>query len=300
MEKISRNRDETAGESRDKAARLEGWLSIVINILLFALKYWAGVVSLSIALIADAWHTLSDSISSVIVLISAKISSKPPDADHPYGHGRAELIASMLIGVLLAIVSVEFVHQAIDKFHNQEAAEYGTIAIIVTLISIILKELLARYSIHFGKKHQLSTLIADGQHHRSDALSSVVVLIGIITGSRFWWMDSVLGILVAIMIGYAAYRIFIESADRLLGKCADEELRTEVMGICDEVAENNNIELHPHHFHVHQYGKHKELTFHVRMPKHWEIGFGHEILIQIENILRDRLRIEVTIHIDPD
>ncbi|MDP8220826.1 MAG: cation diffusion facilitator family transporter [Candidatus Stygibacter frigidus] len=300
MEKLSRNEYEKAGDSRNKAARLEGWLSIVINILLFALKYWAGVVSMSIALIADAWHTLSDSISSVIVLISAKISSKPPDKDHPYGHGRAELIASMLIGVLLAIVSVEFIHQAVDKFHNQETAEYGTIAIVVTLISIILKELLARYSFHFGKKHQLSTLIADGQHHRSDALSSIVVMIGIIAGSRFWWMDSLLGILVAIMIGYAAYRIFIESADRLLGRCADKELRTEVMEICEEVAQSNKIELHPHHFHVHQYGEHKELTFHVRMPKDWEIGFGHEILIQIENILRDRLRIEATIHIDPN
>jgi len=294
------NRFESVEVSRGKAASLEGWLSIVLNILLFALKYWAGVVSLSIALIADAWHTLSDSISSVIVLISAKISSKPADEGHPYGHGRVELIASMLIGVLLAIVSVEFVHQAIDKFHNKEAAEYGTIAIIVTLISIILKELLARYSIHFGKKYQLSTLIADGQHHRSDALSSVVVLVGIIAGSRLWWMDSLLGILVAIMIGYTAYRIFIESADRLLGRCADEGLRTEVMEICDEVARNNNIELHPHHFHVHQYGEHKELTFHVRMPKNWEIGFGNDILIQIESLLRDRLRIEATIHIDPN
>ena len=294
------NRFESAEVNRDKAARLEGWLSIVLNILLFALKYWAGVVSLSLALIADAWHTLSDSISSVIVLISAKISSKPADEDHPYGHGRAELIASMMIGVLLAIVSVEFVHQSVDRFHDHESAEYGTIAIIVTLISIILKELLARYSIHFGKKHQLPTLIADGQHHRSDALSSVVVMTGIIAGSRFWWMDSLLGILVAIMIGYTAYRIFIESADRLMGRRADEGLRTEVMEICDEVAKNNNIELHPHHFHAHQYGEHKELTFHVRMPKNWEIGFGHDILIQIESLLRDRLRIEATIHIDPD
>jgi len=300
MENYMRKRYGSVDDDRSKAARTEGWLSIVLNILLFALKYWAGAASLSIALIADAWHTLSDSISSVIVLISAKISSKPADEDHPYGHGRAELIASMLIGVLLAIVSVEFVHQSVDRYNNQESAEYGTIAIIVTLISIILKELLARYSIHFGKKHHLSTLIADGQHHRSDALSSVVVMAGIIAGSRFWWMDSLLGILVAIMIGYTAYRIFIKSADRLLGRSADEELRTEVISICDEVAKNNNIELHPHHFHVHQYGEHKELTFHVRMPKDWEIGFGHKILIQIEKILRDRLRIEATIHIDPN
>lgn len=285
---------------RDRAARTEGWLSIVVNILLAGLKYWAGVVSFSLALVADAWHTLSDSLTSVIVLISARISSKPADHEHPYGHGRAELIATMLIGVLLAIVSAEFIREAVVKFHHREAANYGSVAIIVTVLSVIIKEALAQISLRLGKKHNLSTLIADGYHHRSDALSSVVVLAGIIAGGKFWWMDVVLSCLVAILIGHTAYKIFIDSADRLLGKCADDNLRSEVLQVCAEIAMANEIELHPHHFHVHQYGEHKELTFHVMMPKEWQISFGHDILLQIEELLRSRLQLEATIHVDPE
>ena len=287
-------------KKRDKAARMEGWVSIIVNILLAMLKYWAGVMSFSLALVADAWHTLSDSITSVIVLISARISSKPADKEHPYGHGRAELIATMLIGVLLAIVSVEFVREAVIKFQHQDAASYGRLAIIVTIISVISKELLAQLSLFWGKKHKLPTLIADGHHHRSDALSSVIVLVGIIAGGKLWWMDAVLSCIVAVLIGHTAYKIFIDSADRLLGRCADEELRSEILSVCAEVARANEVELNPHHFHVHQYGAHKELTFHVQMPQEWQIGYGHAILLQIEEQLRSKLQLEATIHIDPE
>jgi cation diffusion facilitator family transporter len=285
---------------RDKAARMEGWISIIVNILLAVLKYWAGVMSLSLALVADAWHTLSDSITSVIVLISARISKKPADQEHPYGHGRAELIATMLIGVMLAIVSAEFIREAVVKFQHQDAASYGRLAIIVTVISVISKELLAQLSLFLGKKHKLLTLIADGHHHRSDALSSVIVLVGIIVGGKLWWMDAVLSCVVAVLIGHTAFKIFIDSADRLLGKCADKGLRTEILKVCEEVARVNEIELNPHHFHVHQYGAHKELTFHVQMPQEWQIGYGHDILLQIEDRLRSKLQLEATIHIDPE
>ncbi len=298
---VGRNRGCRAGalKSRVKAAGIEGWVSIIFNVLLFGLKFWAGTVSLSLALIADAWHTLSDSITSVIVLICARISNKPPDEEHPYGHGRAELIASMLIGVLLAIVSVEFIREAMIRFQHHDKANYGSLAIIVTIISIVSKELLAQLAFILGRKHNLPSLEADGHHHRSDALSSVIVLAGILAGGRYWWMDAVLSCIVAILIGYTAYRIFFKSADRLLGRSADASLTAELLALCEEVAKENDIQLYPHHFHVHQYGEHKELTFHVRMPRNWEIGYGHDILIKMEKLIRERMLMEATIHIDP-
>ncbi|NOR73697.1 MAG: cation diffusion facilitator family transporter, partial [Draconibacterium sp.] len=185
----------------------EGWLSIIGNIFLFVLKYWAGIVTGSIALIADAWHTLSDSVSSVIVLIGGKISQKPADDEHPFGHGRAEHIAAIIIGVLLAIVAFDFVVAAIEKFGTHEKTVFGTIAWIVTIVSILVKEGMAQYAFWAAKKANSSILRADGWHHRTDALSSVVILIGIAVGKYFWWTDAVLGFIVAIMIGYASFEI---------------------------------------------------------------------------------------------
>lgn len=106
----------------------EGWFSIIGNILLFALKYWAGITTGSIALIADAWHTLTDSISSVIVLIGGKISRKPADNEHPFGHGRAEHIASLVIGILLAVIAIDFIINSIEKLTTQEHTKFGTFA----------------------------------------------------------------------------------------------------------------------------------------------------------------------------
>jgi len=99
-------------KNNKKLSYIEGWLSITSNILLFILKYWVGIVTGSIAIIADAWHSLTDSISSIVVLIGAKVSSKPADKNHPFGHGRAELIASLIIGVLLAVIAFSFLEKS--------------------------------------------------------------------------------------------------------------------------------------------------------------------------------------------
>ncbi|GAI77757.1 unnamed protein product, partial [marine sediment metagenome] len=149
---------------------LEGIISIFLNTFLFGLKYWVGMKTFSIAIIADAWHTLSDSLTSLVVIIGFKISSKPADKEHPFGHGQAEIVSSIIIGTMLAIVGFNFLIASIQRFTNQQSAVYGTSAIIVFLISVIVKEGLAQFSIRAGKKIDARSLIADGWHHRSDAL----------------------------------------------------------------------------------------------------------------------------------
>ncbi|MCF7919358.1 MAG: cation diffusion facilitator family transporter [Candidatus Cloacimonetes bacterium] len=285
--------------NRNQAAKQEGWVSVIVNLLLFILKYWAGVMSNSVAMIADAWHTLSDSITSIIVLISARISIKPADRNHPYGHGRAELIASLIIGVLLGVVSFEFLREAVHRFSIHESATFGKTAIIVTCISIVLKEGLAQYAMRYGKKYKLLSLEADGKHHRSDALSSVVVLAGILISAKFWWIDSLLGVLVAVIIGFAAFEVLQKSADKLLGNKSEEEVVVQVESVCKEMAESCGIDLQPHHFHEHVYGQHTEVTFHVFVPGNWEITKGHNLIEEIEVVLRQRYQIEATIHLEP-
>ena len=154
-----------------RSAYQEGWLSVVVNLFLFAIKLWAGIISGSVAIVADAWHTLSDSLSSLVVIFGARVSAKPPDDEHPFGHGRAELIASVLIAALLGFVAYEFIRESISKLYEHEAAHFGTIAIVVTIISIVVKEGLAQYAFRAGRKTNYSSLRAVGWQHRCDDAS---------------------------------------------------------------------------------------------------------------------------------
>ncbi len=283
-------------EARDKYIQREGWISIIANILLFVLKYWAGLVTGSIALIADAWHTLTDSVSSVIVLIGGKISRKPADDDHPFGHGRAEHIAAVIIGVLLAIVAFDFILNAIEKFSSRKQTTFGTIAWVVTIISIVVKELLAQYALWGFKKTNSSILKADGWHHRTDALSSVVILVGIAIGKFFWFTDAVLGFIVAIMIAYASYEILSKEIKSLLGESPSDELLLE---ISEKVQRKFELPLHIHHIHMHNYGHHTEMSCHIKLPPEMSLEQTHDICTKIEKEVKTEFGYVATIHPEP-
>ena len=158
-------------------------------------KYWAGVVTGSVAIVADAWHSLSDALTSVVVILGVKVSLLPADEEHPFGHGRAEQIGSAIIGTLLAVVAFNFILEATGRLRVREEVVYGSLAIVVTASSILVKEALAQFAFWTGKKLDSKSLLADGWHHRSDALSSIIVLAGIFLGRQLWWMDGALGII---------------------------------------------------------------------------------------------------------
>ena len=279
-----------------KAGYVEGAVSIIINTILFAAKMWASIVTDSIALAADAWHTLSDSLSSVVVVIAARLSSKKADKEHPFGHGRWEQIASFFIAVILGIIAYDFLRNSINHFNNKERAEYGLIAIIVTIASIIVKELLAQYAFYMARKTDNTSVKADGWHHRSDALSSVVVLIGILFARQFWWIDSVLGIIIALMLFYATFTILKETITKLLGEEPDQDL---ISKITDDVINIYGNDLEVHHFHIHNYVLHKEMTLHIRLNKDYTIEEGHKIATGIENIIEEKYNMIATIHVEP-
>jgi cation diffusion facilitator family transporter len=274
----------------------EGWISIIGNIFLFGLKYWAGIATGSLALIADAWHTLTDSVSSVIVLIGGKISRKPADDDHPFGHGRAEHIAAIIIGVMLAIIAFDFVVGAVDKFISREQTTFGLFAWIATIISILVKEGMAQYAFWAAKKTKSSIVKADGWHHRTDALSSVIILVGIAIGNTFWWTDAVLSFIVAIMIGWASYQILASEIKSLLGESPSEEL---VLSIRKRTQDQFNEPLHLHHIHIHNYGRHTELSCHIKLPSDMSLHDAHEICTQVENIIMDKFGFVSTVHPEP-
>ena len=285
-----------------KAQVFEGVLSVIVNAVLFGVKFWAGMITGSIALIADAWHTLSDSLTSIFIVLAAKLASKKPDKKHPFGHGRWEQIASIFVAFVLGIIAYDFFINSIDRLQNRENYDkviFGTLAIVVTSVSIIVKELLAQYAFYIGRKTDNVIVKADGWHHRSDSLSSVVVLIGIVITKftdKFWWMDGALGIFCALAIFYAAFEIMKESINKLLGEEPEQDL---IDKICNEVKVMYDNDLNMHHFHLHNYISQKEITFHIRLDKNMTIENGHIIASNIEDMIRDKFNMAATVHLEP-
>ena len=281
---------------QSKMAARAGWISILVNVLLFGLKYWAGIASGSVAIIADAWHTLSDSITSIIVVISVRIASRPADDEHPFGHGRAEILATTIIGVLLAVIAVEFFIESVQRLVQRESASYGTLAIVITAISVLAKEGLARYSIIVGKKTGSRSIKADAWHHRSDAISSMVILVGIFLNKYIWWIDGAMGILVTLIILHVAYGILKDVFNAFLGEKPDKQILKKIIDICTKHYESA---VYPHHIHVHHYGTHTEMTFHIKLNKSLSLEEAHNITSMIEDDIRSELGIEATIHTEP-
>jgi len=284
---------------RKKAQIVEGIVSVVVNAVLFGVKLWVGIITGSIALVADAWHTMTDSLTSIFVVAAAKLASKKPDKEHPFGHGRWELISAILIAFVLVFIGYEFFTGSIERFQNRESATYGTIAIVVTAISIVIKEMLAQYGFYIGRKTNNPVVTADGWHSRSDALSSVVVLIGIVVARFFpnlWWMDSVLGIFCALAIFYAAFEIMRESITRMLGEEPDAEF---IEALDNEVSKIYENDLKIHHLHLHNYISHKELSLHIRLDGGMTVEDGHNIASAIEKMIKEKFDMDATIHVEP-
>lgn len=282
--------------TKSKDAYRQGIISILVNTLLFVAKYYAGIVSGSVALVTDAWHTISDSASSVVLIVGTKLASKPADKEHPYGHGRIELITALIIGIMLTLIGFNFLSNSINKLISREAADFGALAIGVTIASILLNEALAQYAFYLSRKRNNPSLKADGWHHRSDALSSVIILVGIWIGSLWWWMDGVLGIIMAGFIFYAGYGIFKEVINPLIGVRPDPAIVDKFKAIANEIA---GKDVKAHHFHIHQYGAHTELTFHIQTEGSISLKEAHNLADRIEKEIDARLSIEATIHMEP-
>jgi cation diffusion facilitator family transporter len=179
---------------------------------------------------------------------------------------------------------------------DRESVVFGFWAKAITIISILAKEGLAQISFYAGRKNNSPSLRADGWHHRSDALSSVIILFGIFFGASFWWMDGVLGLIVSALILYASYDIIKTSLGDIIGKSADEKTIKEIRELVDSVLDR---EVHLHHVHMHIYGDHKELTCHIKLPPDMTLKKAHDIANYIEDQIRLQMNIEATIHMEP-
>lgn len=273
------------------------WFSFFLNLVLFGIKIWAGYRTNSLALLADGWHTLSDCVSTIVVFIGLRWSMKPADKEHPFGHGRAETVAAIFVGFFLIMVAFEFGKEAITRLTDHVQAHYGWTGIVVMVISVVVKEFMSQLSIRTGRKIRSEALVADGWHHRSDAVSSLIILVGIIAGKQLWWIDGVLTALLSVYLLYVAYKIIIEAVNPLLGEAVDEKLEQKIKEIGKKIY---GKELHMHHFHIHEYGRHTEMTFHIVLPGNISLKESAEITRKLFQAVREETGIISTIHVDTE
>ncbi|HAR37062.1 MAG TPA: cation transporter [Acidobacteria bacterium] len=281
---------------KKKLGYLEGYLSIFVNLLLFLFKFVVGRQVNSVAMVADAWHTLSDCLTSVIVVVGFWMASRPADSRHAFGHGRSESIASIIIGTLLAVVGLSFLYESIVKIIQRQGMGFSQLAVIVFAISAVLKEGLAQFAFWTARKTEASSLRADAWHHRSDAIASILIVVGALFSQRLWWLDGVLGIGVSLLILHASYDIIRSSASYLMGEVPSGERVDRVRSqVKKEFPELQGI----HHVHVHQYGDHHEVTAHLTVPGTMSVDEAHSIASRIEEIVKQEFNGDATVHVEP-
>jgi cation diffusion facilitator family transporter len=285
---------------RAKYGYLEAIVSIITNIGLFLLKLLLGLFINSIALIADGIHSLSDVSSSIIVLFGFHFSKKPPDENHPFGHGRIEYISTLLIATLLIFAALTILYQSIEKLLHPAPLlnhSYLYIIAIIVIITAVVKELLAQYSSYLARKIDSDMLKADAWHHRTDALSSIGVAISII-GAYYGYfiLDSVFGIVIALLIIYLGIDLIKKASNSLIGIKPDEKIIKKIRSLTDDITDIHNV----HKIILHDYGTLKIVTFHATFDKHLSLYNAHMIADELEKKIQDKLGFVAVIHLEPD
>ncbi|MDP6032376.1 MAG: cation diffusion facilitator family transporter [Candidatus Marinimicrobia bacterium] len=290
------NTKESAHVYRSKIGVFQGWVSVLVNGILFVLKLTIGIMVGAVSVIADAVHTLSDVVSSMVVIWGFKQAEKPADVEHPYGHGRAEYIATLIIAILLVVAGIEFLQVAINRIQHPELVEASWWMIILLSVTILLKEMTARYAEFLSARIASGTLHADAWHHRTDAISSLLVVAALIAG-RFGYptIDGWAGLGVALFLIYTGFEIARDAVDDLIGKPPTSE---EVETIRQIVMSIDGV-LGAHDITVHSYGHDKFVSIHVEIDADETTEIAHDISEKVENCLEQALGVEPTVHMDP-
>ena len=290
------NTKESAKMYRIKIGVFQGWISVLVNSVLFILKLLIGIIVGAVSVIADAVHTLSDVVSSIVVIWGFKQAEKPADVEHPYGHGRAEYIATLIIAILLCVAGIEFIEASIDRIQNPEQVAAEWWMILILMVTIILKEITARYAEFLSSKIASGVLHADAWHHRIDAISSIMVVAAMIAGKYGYpVVDGWAGLGVALFLIFTGFEIAKDAVDDLIGKPPTME---DVENIRNIVMSINGV-LGAHDITIHSYGHDKFVSVHVEIDADKSTAEAHDISEEVEHKLHDALGVEPTIHVDP-
>jgi cation diffusion facilitator family transporter len=273
---------------------------LVVNLVLAAMKFVFGVVGASQALVADAVHSLSDSVTDVAVVVGAGFWSAPADAEHPHGHGRIETLITTAIGVLLAAVGIGLGWRALQALHEVHQSRPGWVAFAAACLSIVAKELLYRWTAHVGRRLRSSALVANAWHHRSDALSSLPVAVAVL-GTRIWpawgFLDHIAAVIVSVLILHAAWEITWPALRELIDAGASEQERKAMLTLARQTEGVRAV----HKLRTRSIGAGLQVDLHVLVEPELSVRAGHAIA----GVVKERLLqhgpnvIDVLVHVEP-
>ena len=277
----------------------------VVNLLLVVCKFIAGFLGRSTAVVADAVHSLSDLLTDIVVLVFVRISGKPADEDHDYGHGKYETLATAIIGIALFAVGVGILVESIEKIvavvNGAVLPRPSLLAVIVTLLSVVSKEALYWYTIKMGRKYNSQAVVANGWHHRSDAFSSIGVLIGIVgamvLGDKWSVLDPIAAAVVSVFIVKVAIDLVKPCVDELLERSLPNDIEQQIEQIILSVDGVTS----PHHLRTRRIGNNYAIEVHIRMDGNLTLHEAHRITSAVEGRLKEQFGegTHVGIHTEP-
>lgn len=277
----------------------------IVNIVLLVFKFIAGILGHSAAMIADAIHSLSDFLTDIIVIVFVRLSSKPADHDHDYGHGKYETLATSVIGMALAVVAVMLGWDGIEKIiyvmQGNQLESPGIIALWAAILSIVLKEWIFRATRKVAKEENSKALEANAWHHRSDALSSIGTAIGIggavMFGDSWAILDPIAAIVVCILIIVTAFKIIRQASGELL----EESLPKDIEDRIEQIAYQDPLVSDIHKLHTRRIGNIIAIEMHLRMPSDVTLAESHIHANSIEKSLKQEFGngTHIMLHIEP-
>lgn len=277
----------------------------VINLLLLVFKFVAGILGHSAAMLADAVHSLSDFVTDIIVIVFVRISSKPEDEGHDYGHGKYETLATAIIGLILLFVGFGILWNGAtsiwDFWQGGELKEPGMLALWAALASILFKELLYQYTVLKGRRLNSQAVVANAWHHRSDALSSIGTAVGIggaiLLGEQWLVLDPLAAVVVSLFIMKVAIQLLVPCVEELLEKSlpaeVEEKIKQEILAFPGVTS--------PHHLRTRRIGSSYAIEVHIRMDGQITLEEAHHTATAIENRLKSEFgsRTYINIHVEP-
>lgn len=282
---------------RERYGTLSSIVGIFCNILLFLLKYIMGTLSNSIAIVSDAFNNLSDSASCIVTLMGYKISAKPADKDHPFGHGRMEYLTSLIIATVIIVMGVELMKSSVSKIISPEEVEFRAVVLISLILSVAVKLWLSRFNTVLGKKINSTVMLATAKDSKNDVVATAITIVSLIC-SLFTDLpvDGVIGIIVSLFVLKAGIEIIRDTVDELLGKPADAEITRQ---ICNIVCRDSRI-IGIHDLIIHNYGPGNMFgSCHAEIRSDEDFISAHDLIDRIEHEIHNKLKISMSIHMDP-
>ncbi|MBO5928608.1 MAG: cation transporter, partial [Clostridia bacterium] len=282
---------------RTAYGKLAGAAGIVSNALLFFFKLLAGLLSGSVAVMADAFNNLSDAGSSVVTLLGFRLSGAPADEKHPFGHGRVEYLSALSVAALIMLAGVELASSAFEKILRPEKAEFSWLTTIILIASILIKLWMAHFNRQIGKRIHSQALFAAATDSRNDVICTGVVLVSsLFTALTDIPIDGYVGMAVAVFVVWAGFSVMRETISPLLGEAPPPELVEDIRRIV--LSQDGVVGIHD--LIVHNYGPGRCLvSLHAEVPAHKDILHSHEVIDSIEVLLLQELNVLSCIHMDP-